>query len=119
VGCVELRGQLGEECLKDEDCLSGVCAATRCAAAPTYLDATSTVADAAGGAEASIEAGGGQDGSGDDSSAMPDAVGPDGAQPDAAEPVDATSDVTVVDAGSDAAADADGLDARLDSGEAG
>lgn len=34
--CGETRRPIGEECLRDEDCLSGLCAARACVSAPTY-----------------------------------------------------------------------------------
>ena len=36
--CTASRGSIGADCLKDEDCISGVCAELTCAASPTYLD---------------------------------------------------------------------------------
>jgi hypothetical protein len=36
--CTASRGSIGDDCLKDEDCISGVCAELTCAASPTYLD---------------------------------------------------------------------------------
>ncbi|MEI7894894.1 MAG: hypothetical protein WCI05_17485 [Myxococcales bacterium] len=36
--CAELRRSLGEECLKDDDCLSGICSQLQCVAAPPMLD---------------------------------------------------------------------------------
>jgi hypothetical protein len=36
---METRRPVGEECLKDQDCLSGVCAQLVCAAAPVVTDA--------------------------------------------------------------------------------
>jgi hypothetical protein len=38
-GCLETRRGLGEECLKDEDCLSRVCAQLHCSPSPTTVDA--------------------------------------------------------------------------------
>ena len=38
--CAETRRTTGEDCLKADDCLSGVCSSQRCAAAPPLLDAT-------------------------------------------------------------------------------
>ncbi len=38
VSCAETRRGLGEECLKSDDCLSGICAGQRCVAAPPLLD---------------------------------------------------------------------------------
>jgi hypothetical protein len=37
-GCVETRRSLGEDCLKDNDCLSGTCLQLRCAAPPPTTD---------------------------------------------------------------------------------
>lgn len=34
VGCAETRRELGEECLRDEDCLSERCVARACSAPP-------------------------------------------------------------------------------------
>jgi hypothetical protein len=39
-GCVESQRALGEACLKDQDCLSGICSQLQCAATPPVLDAT-------------------------------------------------------------------------------
>jgi hypothetical protein len=38
-GCAEGRRANGQPCLKDQDCLSGICAQLACAAAPELLDA--------------------------------------------------------------------------------
>lgn len=35
--CGETRRPIGEECLRHEDCLSGVCAARLCVSAPTLV----------------------------------------------------------------------------------
>jgi len=35
--CGESRRPIGEECLRDEDCLSGFCAARSCVSAPTLV----------------------------------------------------------------------------------
>lgn len=40
--CAESRVSLGESCLKDDDCLSGICAQQRCAAAPPLLDGSAS-----------------------------------------------------------------------------
>jgi hypothetical protein len=37
-GCAESRRSLGAECLKSQDCLSGICSQFACAAAPPTLD---------------------------------------------------------------------------------
>jgi hypothetical protein len=49
--CTDARGALGEQCLKDQDCLSGICAQQLCAAAPPLLDgSTSAIGVPAGDA---------------------------------------------------------------------
>ena len=65
-GCAEQRRSLGEDCLKDDDCLSGICADNRCVAAPPLLDGSAGAGDAspdAPGIDAGPEAGidGGKD----------------------------------------------------------
>jgi hypothetical protein len=45
-GCADTRRALGEACLKNGDCLSGVCSEQRCAAEPPVLDAEPPVQDA-------------------------------------------------------------------------
>lgn len=37
--CTESRRTIGEDCLKADDCLSGVCSSQKCTAAPPLLDA--------------------------------------------------------------------------------
>jgi hypothetical protein len=46
--CADSRVSLGESCLKDEDCLSGICAEQRCVAAPPLLDGAASETDASG-----------------------------------------------------------------------
>jgi len=48
-GCMETRRSLGEDCLKDDDCLSGTCLQLRCAAEAPTTDARAVI-------EASAEA---------------------------------------------------------------
>jgi hypothetical protein len=60
--CVETRRSLGEDCLKDDDCLSGVCSQLFCAALPPTIDAA-LFADVTAGNDAVADA--------------PDASGPD------------------------------------------
>ena len=36
-GCGETRRPIGEECLRSDDCLSGVCSDRTCVAAPTLI----------------------------------------------------------------------------------
>jgi hypothetical protein len=56
--CNEWRRSLGEDCLKDQDCLSGICSQFHCGTVPPYLGAEGTVvgADGAGGSNAPVEA---------------------------------------------------------------
>jgi hypothetical protein len=42
-GCMEARRSLGEDCLKDDDCLSRTCLQLRCVAAPPTTDARATI----------------------------------------------------------------------------
>ena len=37
VACGETRGTLGADCIRSDDCLSGVCAARVCVAAPALV----------------------------------------------------------------------------------
>jgi hypothetical protein len=37
LACGETRRSIGDECLRDEDCLSGSCSARACVAAPTLV----------------------------------------------------------------------------------
>jgi hypothetical protein len=39
--CAQTQRALGEDCLKDQDCLSGICSQLKCAAAPPLLDGAS------------------------------------------------------------------------------
>jgi hypothetical protein len=39
--CGESRRPIGEECLRDDDCLSGVCAARTCVSAPPLVTGAS------------------------------------------------------------------------------
>src|SRR5882672_703398 len=58
--CADWRRSPGEDCLKDQDCLSGVCLQLRCAATPPYLDARvserEAAADVAQSPDAPVEA---------------------------------------------------------------
>ena len=80
LACTETRRGLGEECLKGEDCLSGLCVAQECASAPPLLQGTPTV-----GADGSVEG-----------STTSDAS-------DASEVADTSADTATSDAGDDAA----------------
>ncbi len=53
--CVETRRSLGEDCLKDDDCLSGVCSQLFCAALPPTIDAALS-ADVTAGNDAVADA---------------------------------------------------------------
>jgi hypothetical protein len=101
--CTEFRGSLGDECIKDQDCLSGACTALRCVAAPSVLEAGLPPTEASTVPEASLDA------SLEDAPIESDvSVAPDGETADA--PADAASE-TGLDAGLDA-----GLDTGLDTG---
>jgi len=79
-GCMETRRSNGEDCLKNDDCLSGICSSLVCAAAPPV---TSAEPMADGGAVAET------------GSSPPDA------EEDGGEPADAQDDgVTDADDGS-------------------
>ena len=45
VACGESRRPIGEECLRDSDCLSDVCAARTCVSAPSLVRGTTTPPD--------------------------------------------------------------------------
>jgi hypothetical protein len=110
--CADLRFGLGEECLKDPDCLSGICTGGRCTAAPPIgtvspVDATPDTSMGEAGGEAAADATG--DTASDTSSPADAADGPpavDANHPDA-------PDGATPEAGSDAS-DASGPDAALD-----
>jgi hypothetical protein len=102
VACTETERANGESCLKDQDCLSGICSQLRCAAQPMLLDgAPAAPADAADtssppgpspDAGADDSAGGAGDGPAEavaegDGTPMPDAA----AGEDAAVPGDSTA----------------------------
>ena len=40
IACGEVRRPIGDECLRGDDCLSGVCSARECVAAPALLGGT-------------------------------------------------------------------------------
>lgn len=95
VGCMETQRSLGDECLKNDDCLSGICSSLVCAAAPPLAN-TTPVADAAGAVETGTappdDAGGtGEDGEATDAENDQDA---------AAESPDAGDDSATDDGGS-------------------
>lgn len=43
--CGEVRRPIGDECLRGDDCLSGVCSARECVAAPALLGGTQPAPD--------------------------------------------------------------------------
>jgi hypothetical protein len=45
--CTETRRPHGEDCIKDQDCLSGICSGLKCVAAPPTLEAGPPLPDAA------------------------------------------------------------------------
>jgi hypothetical protein len=128
--CSEQRGSIGDDCLKNQDCLSGVCSELHCVVPPPLLDAAYTPVDAAADAlaEAQVQAEA-EAASGDDAAMV---VTPDATTPPSDAPVgtgDATTETGTVAPG-DAAADVvdevhadaptDGpTDAIADAGEAG
>jgi hypothetical protein len=82
--CQELAGSIGDDCLKDQDCQSGVCSELHCAPRPPLLDAA-YVPPGDATLDAPAESGGANDG-GDSASAVPEG-GPasDDGAPDATE----------------------------------
>jgi hypothetical protein len=65
--CLETRHSLGADCLRDGDCISGVCTQLRCAASPPTTD--SRVVYAPAGSDASADGPAGS--TGDDSVGVP------------------------------------------------
>jgi hypothetical protein len=128
IACVQLKGSLGADCLKNEDCQSGVCTQLKCAEPGPVLeldggldaavDAT-TDAPPSTGMDAPVKMTDGTS-SGDapattDVQTIPDVTT---APPDA--PADALEEEgTTPDAPSDAPSDAAITDAREDAGESG
>jgi hypothetical protein len=55
--CLETRHSLGADCLKDGDCISGVCIQLRCAASPPTTDSRVILAPAGSDANADGPAG--------------------------------------------------------------
>jgi hypothetical protein len=61
--CAESRRSLGDECLKSQDCLSGICSQFACAAPPPTLDTeenADTGADGGADASGSLDGGDGE-----------------------------------------------------------
>jgi hypothetical protein len=73
LACTETRRPLGEACLKNGDCLSGVCSGLTCAATPPLLDGAPDNAPDAAGVDAEAGAGDAPDGASPDDSAAGDA----------------------------------------------
>ncbi len=68
LACTETRRPLGEDCLKSDDCLSGVCSGLKCVALPPLLDgAPERVPDGAVVLDAGASEGGATEGGGGDS----------------------------------------------------
>jgi len=113
--CSDSRLSLGESCLRDEDCLSDVCAQQRCAAAAPVLDESAREVEASGDEvqeEASADSGPGADGPFGDVLAK---AGADSAvdATDAADAVTEARSEAALDAPADGRADAS-IDAQLD-----
>ena len=120
--CSQLRVPLGDDCLKDEDCLSGFCAQLHCVAAPPLLDAEPEPAVGDAGADAAAPA--------DGMAPAPDATEADGGPDTGPDAPAADSGAGVADATTDAidegVPDASGegssdmpVDAHADGGDAG
>ncbi len=45
LACGETRRPIGDECLRNEDCLSSVCAARSCVAAPTLVNGSNNTSN--------------------------------------------------------------------------
>src|SRR5262245_20948317 len=93
--CTEGKRGIGDECIRNDDCVSDTCVARRCTAPPPFTDAAQPQGDGAVGTDSSGEAGdsgdsGGGDGSSDGSG---DADGP-GEDVTNDAPADSGSDVT-------------------------
>ena len=92
--CAETRRSLGDDCLKDEDCLSGICAGLKCVAAPPIIDGSTPAGDS-----------GAPDAAGGDTGADTGFDAPVEAAVDAPvdSPVDSPADVTSSDSPGDVA----------------
>ncbi len=123
--CVEQKGQLGSDCLKNQDCQSGVCSQLRCADQPPLFEfeaGPDAAADAADGAVSpetdgpapTTDAPGTQD-----APATGDATN---VGPDSGSPLDASVDAVDEPPGPDASQQQDAADtstdARVDAGDA-
>jgi hypothetical protein len=122
VACVELKGQLGSDCLKNQDCQSGVCSQLKCAEAPPLFEFEA-------GPDAAPDAADGGTPETDGPVSTPDGTAASDApadgtvvEPDGSEAADAAMDAVDETPGADAPADAPidaAADARLDGGDAG
>jgi hypothetical protein len=104
--CAESRFPLGSDCLKDEDCLSGICSQQRCTATPPYLDGEAVATDSAAAADAPE-----LDASAGDSSVEGGAAPEAGSEAAADARTDGPADAPTT---SDAAAGGDSADAPTD-----
>jgi hypothetical protein len=95
--CSEGRGSLGDDCMKDQDCLSGVCTALRCVAAPSVLDGGLPPTEASTIPEAAA------DGAQSQRDVM---AAPDGETSEGASAADSVAQADAPDADHDAAGDA-------------
>ena len=63
MACGETRLPIGDECLRSEDCLSGICSSRTCVAAPTLVsgaespppDESPRIPEGEGGADAPVD----------------------------------------------------------------
>lgn len=125
VACIELKGSLGSDCLKNQDCQSGVCSQLRCVEQPPLLELEA-------GPDAAVDGTtDGPPGNGTDARTMTDGTSPldapatdveaipDGMSPRPDAPADALEEgPPTSDAANDAPSDAT-ADARQDAGESG
>jgi hypothetical protein len=74
--CAETRRSLGEDCLKDPDCLSGICSALHCAASPPILGNEPPPSQDAGADAVSDASGEGGDAAGEGGDASEGGDGP-------------------------------------------
>jgi hypothetical protein len=89
VRCADVNRGLGDACIRNSDCLSGVCAGQQCVAAPTLFDA-STATDA--GVDASPADGAAEGSKGSDTGIPMKDAGHDAAADTGREAGDATGD---------------------------
>ena len=94
-GCSPSQRALGEECLKDQDCLSGYCSQLQCAAQPPILDdaASAPMSDAALSEAAAFDGAVGPDGS-QETGSMTEAAAVDEAEAGEGGNADAFDDAT-------------------------